>query len=302
MKKLLFTVLVLLVCFAASADDVIVLRSSKRISANILEVGKTEVRYKEASNPNGPTFVLDTDDILSVIYSSGTVQNFEQRPKEVSEWEYEEMQEAQRKQALKDRKDSIAQAKLLKKEEKHKLWASYPWTNMIFANGSISFEKSFGFGITYARVKQFGFYVSAQSGTNFRFKADEVYDDDYYEYYVKDYCKTEITMFSGTAGAMFRLKVPLYFYLGAGYGYLGRYNIEEYYDYDDNGNRIRIPEFTRISQTMRQNFDKHGISTECGLIGNIKGFGLSCGIQVVQPIFFSHRPLIQCKIGIGYCF
>lgn len=306
MKRLFFTMFAFFVCVVVSADDVIVLRSSKRISANILEVSKTEVRYKEASNPDGPTFVLDTDDILSVIYSSGTVQNFEQRPKEVSEWEYEEIQEAQRKQAAIDRRDSLAQAKLLKqqlmkqrrdsaKTEKLARWESYPWTNMILANGSFSIDKTFGFGLTYARVKQFGFYISAMSGINFRFSEDYKVNNEYYLYrndpeqyssyigYPFYTGKKEVTSFALTAGAMFRLKVPLYFYLGAGYGYLSRYY-----------------ELAGTGKWVSTKGTPHGISAEYGLRGNIKGFGISLGVQLLYPI--SGNMTLYGKLGLGYCF
>lgn len=306
MKRLFFTMFAFFVCVAVSADDVIILRSSKRISANIIEVGKTEVKYKEVTNPNGPTFVLDTDDILSIIYSSGTVQNFEQRPKEVSEWEYEEMQETQRKQAAIERKDSLAQAKVLKqqlmkqrrdssKTEMHARWESYPWTNMIFANGSFSMDKTFGFGLTYARVKQFGFYISAMSGTNFRFSEDYKVNNSLhftknepngypsstvYPFYSG---KKEITSFALTAGAMFRLKVPLYFYLGAGYGYLSRYY-----------------ELAGTGKWVSTKGTPHGISAEYGLTGNIKGFGISLGVQLLYPM--SGNMTLYGKLGLGYCF
>lgn len=301
MKRFLFTIVTIVVCLTTSAEDIIVLRSSKRIAANIEEVGKTEVRYKEVNNPNGPTFVLDTDDILSIIYASGSVQNFQQRPKEVSEWEYEEMQEAQRKQAIKDRKDSLAQKQQLMKQRRDSSktemlarWKSYPWTNIILANGSFSSAKTFGFGVTYARVKQFGFYVSAMSGTNFRFSEDYIVDRVYGAWIAGDQDfssrqeiffsgKQEITNFSLTAGAIFRLKAPLYLYVGTGYGYIGRY-------YELAG----TAKWGRVKGSL------HGMSYECGLMGNIKGFGISMGMEFIEN--FSSPTLILGKLGLGYCF
>lgn len=286
MKRFLFTIVTIVVCLTTSAEDIIVLRSSKRIAANIEEVGKTEVRYKEVNSPNGPTFVLDTDDILSIIYASGSVQNFQQRPKEVSEWEYEEMQEAQRKQAIKDRKDSIAQQQqqLMKqrrdsiKTEKHARWKSYPWTNMILVNGSFSSAKTFGFGATYARVKQFGFYVSALSGTNFRFKDDFADDEFFKPFYTGKY---EVTNFALTAGALFRMKAPVYFYCGLGYDYLAFHD-----------------ELAGTGYWMGR-YGKHGLSGEIGVVGNIKGFGISIGLQEVTNF---DDTIFMGKIGIGYCF
>lgn len=280
-----------MMCLAVSAEDIIVLRSAKRISANIIEVGKTEVKYKEANNPDGPTFILDTDDILSIIYASGTVQNFQQRPKEVSQWEYEEMQEAKRLEALKARADSIAQAKQLAKElkqqhrdslktDRKERWAAYPWTNMLLANGTFNSAKTFGFGLTYARVKQFGFYISATSGTNFRFKDD--FADNKNVHFTPYYTgKYELTTFACTAGALFRMKAPVYFYCGLGYSYLAFYD-----------------ELTGTGYWLERN-GKHGVSSEVGFVGNIKGFGISIGLQEVTNL---NENILIGKIGLGYCF
>ena len=62
---------------SAWADDVIVSVKSERIDAIIQEISDTEVRYKKANNPNGPTFVMKTSEIATIIYSNGEVQVFE---------------------------------------------------------------------------------------------------------------------------------------------------------------------------------------------------------------------------------
>lgn len=61
------------------AQDIIVTRDSKRIEAKILEVSSSEVKYKEASNADGPTFVLNTSEINTIIYSNGSVKVFDQQ-------------------------------------------------------------------------------------------------------------------------------------------------------------------------------------------------------------------------------
>lgn len=58
------------------AQDVIVTRQSERIDAKILEVSETEIRYKKQNNLDGPTFVLSTDKVASILYSNGDVQSF----------------------------------------------------------------------------------------------------------------------------------------------------------------------------------------------------------------------------------
>lgn len=59
-----------------SAQDVIITIDSKKIEAKILEVSQTEIKYKEKTNPNGPTFVLATSEINTIIYENGSVSTF----------------------------------------------------------------------------------------------------------------------------------------------------------------------------------------------------------------------------------
>ncbi len=87
MKRLLLT-LAMIVCAAQVlvAQDVIVTRQAARIDAKILEVSETEVKYKKTSNPDGPVFILSTDNIASILYANGEVQVFEQQqPKSAGE-------------------------------------------------------------------------------------------------------------------------------------------------------------------------------------------------------------------------
>ena len=85
MKKfftLLFSLCLTASIFAQSAVDVIITNDSRKIDARIIEVSKTEIKYKEVSNPDGPTFILSTDEISSVIYSNGTVQVYNNASKQ----------------------------------------------------------------------------------------------------------------------------------------------------------------------------------------------------------------------------
>lgn len=55
------------------AQDIIVTNQSQKIEAKIIEVSKTEIRYKELDNINGPTFIIGVEDINSIIYANGKV-------------------------------------------------------------------------------------------------------------------------------------------------------------------------------------------------------------------------------------
>lgn len=76
MKKTFSLILTLLLCSLAYAQDIIVTTESERIDAKITEVSETEVKYKSATNPNGPVFVLSTSKIASIIFQNGEVKTF----------------------------------------------------------------------------------------------------------------------------------------------------------------------------------------------------------------------------------
>ena len=67
-----------------SAQDVIITNDSKKIDAKIIEVSKSEIKYKEMDNLEGPTFILGTDEISSIIYASGKVSVFNNQKEEKS--------------------------------------------------------------------------------------------------------------------------------------------------------------------------------------------------------------------------
>lgn len=78
-KSLLLMALMLL-SMLLSAQDIIITNDSQKIEAKITEVSKSEIRYKEYDNLDGPTFVLSTKDIDTIIYSSGKVKLFKHTP------------------------------------------------------------------------------------------------------------------------------------------------------------------------------------------------------------------------------
>ena len=78
MKKLFLSLLCMAVFVSMFAQDIIVTNASERIDAKVTEVSETEVKYKKADNLDGPTFVLPTAKIASIIYKNGSVQTFKQ--------------------------------------------------------------------------------------------------------------------------------------------------------------------------------------------------------------------------------
>ena len=76
MKRLFFTLLVASSTLFVSAQDIIITRDEKKIDAKVLEISETEVKYKEADDLEGPTFVLGIQKIASIVLSSGKVKVF----------------------------------------------------------------------------------------------------------------------------------------------------------------------------------------------------------------------------------
>ena len=73
MKKLFFLFATLAITVSAFAQDIIVTKESKKIEAKITEVSKSEIKYKKIDYQDGPTFILRTDDIVTIIYANGEV-------------------------------------------------------------------------------------------------------------------------------------------------------------------------------------------------------------------------------------
>lgn len=77
MKRILFLAVAVIAALTATAQDLIVTRNGQRIDAKIIEVSSTEIRYKEWTNQEGPTFVLRSDELNTIIYQNGTVKTFD---------------------------------------------------------------------------------------------------------------------------------------------------------------------------------------------------------------------------------
>lgn len=62
------------------AQDIIVTTDAKKIEAKILEVSKSAIKYKEKDNLEGPSFILETNEISSIIYANGKVVLYNAQP------------------------------------------------------------------------------------------------------------------------------------------------------------------------------------------------------------------------------
>ena len=77
MKKTLLAILVLVFITNLSySQDKIYRNNGKLVLAKVIEVGSSEIKYKEYNNPDGPIYVLETDRIKKIVYENGKVETF----------------------------------------------------------------------------------------------------------------------------------------------------------------------------------------------------------------------------------
>ena len=78
MKQFLFTFIFVVLTVFCFAQDIIVTTDARKIEAKILEISETEVKYKENDNLEGPTFIISTNNISSIVYANGKVTLYQQ--------------------------------------------------------------------------------------------------------------------------------------------------------------------------------------------------------------------------------
>ena len=66
----------LLLASSLHAQDVITLKKGKTIEGKVIEVTPTKVKYKKASNPEGPTYSLAKSEVMHVQYENGEKESF----------------------------------------------------------------------------------------------------------------------------------------------------------------------------------------------------------------------------------
>jgi len=58
------------------SQDTIYTRSGSVIAAKVTEINQDEVKYKKAANPDGPTYVVNKNEIALIEYKNGTKDVF----------------------------------------------------------------------------------------------------------------------------------------------------------------------------------------------------------------------------------
>lgn len=81
MKKIIIgLILFLFACSTAYSQDVIVKKDGSTVLAKVLTVSKEIVEYKKWSNPNGPTYKIEVNELLSINYQNGDIDRFDDKP------------------------------------------------------------------------------------------------------------------------------------------------------------------------------------------------------------------------------
>lgn len=82
-----YLIVITLICVFGSlhAQDIIITKDAQKIEAKVLEVSKSEIKYKKQSNLEGPTFVIGVEELNSIIYANGEVQLFNNQKEQVAE-------------------------------------------------------------------------------------------------------------------------------------------------------------------------------------------------------------------------
>jgi len=76
-KKPFLLFIVIVVGIANSfAQDIIILKDGKEITALVYEISDIDVKYKKIDNPNGPNYVLKKSDVLMITYANGSKDEF----------------------------------------------------------------------------------------------------------------------------------------------------------------------------------------------------------------------------------
>jgi hypothetical protein len=83
MNRALFILIFLVVGFLSYSQDILYLSNGDKLSAKITEINPTDVKYKDFTNLNGPTYVISNSELVLIQYSNGTTQVINSNPRPI---------------------------------------------------------------------------------------------------------------------------------------------------------------------------------------------------------------------------
>jgi hypothetical protein len=81
-KILLLSAFLFCLLQTSISQDKIYRNNGKIVEAKIIEIGSSEIKYKEFNNPDGPIYVLEADRIKKIVFQNGKEQKFEDNLKD----------------------------------------------------------------------------------------------------------------------------------------------------------------------------------------------------------------------------
>ena len=171
------------------------------------------------------------------------------------------------------------------------LFAQYPMHTSLIFNAAVSDCKSPALGFTVSRQGQLGYYANFMIGLgNMHLKTDfhadengRLLDGDNAGMMPFYSGKRAYNRFSGTVGLSCRMGIPLFAYVGGGYGY-----------------RTETRELLNHKWVEAASGQGHSGIVEAGLIGHIERLTLQAGytLFIGQQQHLYH----EAKVGIGFTF
>lgn len=79
MKYIASFLLLMIIALNINAEDIIVLRNGDIIRAKVSEIDTEIIKYKKIINLSGPTYTSRKSEILSITYSNGEVEKFDEK-------------------------------------------------------------------------------------------------------------------------------------------------------------------------------------------------------------------------------
>jgi hypothetical protein len=108
MKKLIFGILVFVQFLNLYAQDIIIKKDGTNLKTKVIEVGLSDLKYKNFSNLNGPLYTLSKSDIREVKYENGETESYDE-VKKSSESNSSNINNSKRKVFIRTTTDSDVQ-------------------------------------------------------------------------------------------------------------------------------------------------------------------------------------------------
>jgi len=77
-KKTFTTLLIIFVYLGINAQDIMITKDGRKISAKVEEIGIEVVKYKKVDNQSGPSYLMNKSDIASILFENGDFEVFKE--------------------------------------------------------------------------------------------------------------------------------------------------------------------------------------------------------------------------------